>query len=115
MTRSGGRVRLCPDDVRGLAAAPGGWRLDCASGREITAAAVVVASGNLPSSRRSDGVVFHDPWAAGAMAGLRPGEPVLIVGTGLTMADLALAMHGRGFEGPIRAPRHMDRPDQGSV
>ncbi len=103
MTLSGGRVRLCSDDVRGVAATPDGWRLQCASGREIIAAAVVVASGNLPSSRPSDGVVFHDPWAAGAMAGLRPGEPVLIVGTGLTMADLALAMHARGFDGPIVA------------
>ena len=103
MTLSGGRVRLCSDDVRGVAATPQGWRLECASGREITAAAVVVASGNLPSSRPGDGVVFHDPWAAGAMAGLRPGEPVLIVGTGLTMVDLALAMHARGFDGPIIA------------
>lgn len=103
MTLSGGRVRLCSDDVRGVSAGPDGWRLHCASGREIVAAAVVVASGNLPSSRPSDGVVFHDPWAAGAMADLRPNEPVLIVGTGLTMADLALAMHARGFDGPIVA------------
>ncbi len=103
MTQSGGRVRLCSDDVRGLVPAGNGWRLACASGREISAAAVVIASGNLPSSRPCDGVVFHDPWAPGATAGLRPGEPVLIVGTGLTMVDLALAMHARGFDGPIIA------------
>ena len=103
MTRSGGRVRLCSDDVRGLVPAQGGWRLACTSGRELAAAAVVIASGTLPSSRPGDGVVFHDPWAAGATAGLRPGEPVLIVGTGLTMVDLALAMHARGFDGPIVA------------
>jgi uncharacterized NAD(P)/FAD-binding protein YdhS len=103
MTLSGGRVRLCSDNVLGLAPADGGWLVACASGREVTAAAVVVASGTLPSSRPGDGVVFHDPWAAGATAGLRPGEPVLIVGTGLTMVDLALAMHARGFDGPIIA------------
>ena len=103
MTLSGGRVRLCSDDVLGLAPAEGGWRLACASGRRVAAAAVVVASGTLPSSQPCNGVVFHDPWAAGATAGLRPGEPVLIVGTGLTMVDLALAMHARGFDGPVIA------------
>lgn len=103
MTLSGGRVRLCSDDVLGLAPAEGGWRVACASGREVVAAAVVIANGNLPSSRPCDGIVFHDPWAAGATSGLRPGEPVLIVGTGLTMVDLALAMHGHGFQGPIIA------------
>ncbi len=103
MTLSGGRVRLCSDDVVSLAAVEGGWSMTCASGRRVAAAAVVIASGTLPSSRPCDGVVFHDPWAAGATAGLRPGEPVLIVGTGLTMVDLALAMHARGFDGPVIA------------
>jgi uncharacterized NAD(P)/FAD-binding protein YdhS len=64
---------------------------------------VVIASGTLPSSRPCNGVVFHDPWATAATAGLRPGEPVLIVGTGLTMVDLALAMQARGFDGPVIA------------
>ncbi len=117
MTLSGGRVRLCSDDVTGLDPTPDptgldptgldpagtGWRITCASGRTVAAAAVVIASGTLPSSRPCDGVVFHDPWAAGATAGLRPGEPVLIVGTGLTMVDLVLAMHARGFDGPVIA------------
>lgn len=103
MTLSGGRVRLCSDDVLGLVPAEAGWRIACASGRSVTATAAVIASGTLPSSRPRDGVVFHDPWDAAAVAGLRPGEPVLIVGTGLTMVDLALAMHARGFDGPIVA------------
>ena len=29
-----------------------------------------------------------NPWAEGALAGLRPGEPVVLLGTGLTMADV---------------------------
>src|SRR3954447_703392 len=32
-----------------------------------------------------------------------PDLPVLIVGTGLSMVDLALGMHARGFAGPIIA------------
>ena len=50
-----------------------------------------------------DGVIYHDPWAYGATLGLRPDEPVLIVGTGLTMIDLVLGMRARGFTGPIIA------------
>ena len=103
MTLSGGRVRLCSDDVVSLAAIRGGWRMTCASGRKLTAASVVIASGTLPSSQQCDGVVYHDPWTAGATAGLRPGKPVLIVGTGLTMVDIALALRARGFDGLILA------------
>ncbi|MGI4952172.1 MAG: FAD/NAD(P)-binding protein [Janthinobacterium lividum] len=103
MRLSGGRVRLCADSVIGVTAADGGYRLRFASGREVNVAAVVVATGNLPSSRPSDGVVVHDPWSASATAGLRPDEPVLVVGTGLTMVDLALSMSRSGFNGPVIA------------
>ncbi len=103
MKASGGRVRLAADDVIALEHAPEGWRLTCASGRDITVSGLVLAAGNLPSSRSCDGVVFNDPWTQSAISGLRPDEPVLIVGTGLTMIDLALGMNGQGFRGPIVA------------
>ena len=103
MTLSGGRVRLCADEVVGLTQSAGERRLRCASGREITVAALVVATGNLPASRPDDGIIFHDPWAVSATADLRPNEPVLVVGTGLTMVDLALSMSRNGFTGPIIA------------
>jgi len=103
MRASGGRVRLITDEVVGLDQQPEGWRLFCKSGHDIAAAGIVLASGNLPSSRPCDQVVFHDPWRADAIAGLRPDEPVLIVGTGLTMVDLVLGLHGQGFRGPIFA------------
>ena len=103
MTLSGGRVRLCADDAIGLCPNAQGWTVRLASGGVIDAAAVVMAVGNLPSTRPNDGLVFHDPWGPHATAGLRPAEPVLIVGTGLTMVDLALGMRARGFDGPIIA------------
>ena len=103
MTASGGRVRLGADEVTGLSRVPEGWRLQCSSGREVVAAGIVLAIGNLPSKQPCDGVVHHDPWAPAATAGLRPDEPVLIVGTGLTMIDLALSMRARGFTGPVVA------------
>ena len=103
MKASGSRVRLVADDVIALEHAPAGWQLTCASGRDIKVSGLVLAAGNLPSSRPCDGVVFHDPWTQSAISGLRPDEPVLIVGTGLTMIDLALGMQGQGFRGPIVA------------
>lgn len=103
MKASGGRVRLSADEVVGLDREPDGWRLRCASGREVAAAGIVLAVGNLPSVRPGDGIVFRDPWCDAATAGLRGGEPVLVVGTGLTMVDLALGMRARGFDGPILA------------
>ena len=103
MMSSGGRVRLCADSISGLGRGAGGWRVRLASGSCVEAAAVVLAIGNLPSRCPSDGVVFHDPWDPRAIADLRPDEPVLIIGTGLTMMDLVLGMRARGFGGPIIA------------
>lgn len=103
MTESGGRVRLAADEVATLAECDGGWRLSCTSGRQVMAAAVVLAAGNLRSEQASDGVTFYDPWAEEATDWLRPAQPVLVVGTGLTMVDLVLGMHARGFQGPIIA------------
>ncbi len=103
MNESGGRVRLAADEVTGIGAIPGGYALICASGRRVEAAGVVLTVGNLPSRDRSDGVLVHDPWTDDATAGLKPDQPVMVVGTGLTMVDLALAMRSRGFTGRIIA------------
>lgn len=98
---SGGTVRLLADEVQTLTQASGSWQLNCRSGKQITASSVVLASGNLPAERPHDGIEFRDPWTPDALAGLRPDAPVLIVGTGLTMVDITLAMRAQGFSGPI--------------
>src|SRR6185437_9146607 len=46
---------------------------------------------------------LRDPWAPGAAQGLDPEAAVLIIGTGLTMVDLALALRVEGHRGPIHA------------
>ena len=103
MTLSGGRVRLCADEVVSLDRVAGSYVLECVSGREVNVSAVVLATGNLPSSRANDDVLINDPWTPDATADLRPNEPVLIVGTGLTMVDVALTMSRSGFAGEIIA------------
>ncbi len=73
-------------------------RLRLEDGREIEADAVVLATGNRapaawPRIRAGERYV-PDPWAPGAVDGRADGSPVLIVGTGLTMVDLAVTLTG---------------------
>lgn len=67
-----------------------------ADGRRIAADAVVLALGNR-SPAPVPGLTAHpryiaDPWAGGALAGIDDGAPVLVLGTGLTMVDVALTV-----------------------
>ena len=100
-----GRLVVTPDAVVGIEPGGDGWRLQCAMGRAVTAHAVVLALGNPPPARppgidaafaASDAYVA-DPWRWNASE-LPPG-PVMLIGTGLTMVDVALslndAQHGR--------------------
>ncbi len=100
---SAGRLRLGTQDVVEATQVPDGWRLRCASGHAFTVAGLVVAVGNLPSRQPGGPVVYHNPWSPAATASLRPDEPVLVVGTGLTMVDLVLGMRAAGFTGPAIA------------
>jgi uncharacterized NAD(P)/FAD-binding protein YdhS len=45
----------------------------------------------------------RDPWAPGALDGVDPARPVLLVGTGLTMLDVAMELRARGQEGRMLA------------
>jgi len=82
-----------------------------ADGREIAADIVVLATGNMaPGSPSGPDAWFYDsaafipdPWAAGAFEGLAPGDPVLLLGSGLTMVDVALRLDADGHRGPMLA------------
>ncbi|MFG2226062.1 FAD/NAD(P)-binding protein [Streptomyces sp. NPDC048644] len=60
-----------------------------------------------PPALRSGDRFIADPWRPGALATVPPAEDVLIVGTGLTMADTALtvARHGRVVHAVSRGGR----------
>lgn len=86
-----------------------GVRLE--DGREIEASAIVLATGNLPPARpgTADGWFYDmpqyvpDPWAPGALARLDPQQPLLVIGTGLTMVDISLQLAEQGHQGAILA------------
>jgi uncharacterized NAD(P)/FAD-binding protein YdhS len=85
----------------------GPWTVHLHDGRTITARAVVLALGNLPPSDplQLDGdpppEYVRDPWAPGAAIGLAPDAPVLLIGSGLTSIDVAVALRHEGHRGPI--------------
>ncbi|HYI39008.1 MAG TPA: FAD/NAD(P)-binding protein [Allosphingosinicella sp.] len=85
----------------------GGVRL--ASGALVGCDCAILAGGNFPSRLPPafGANVIHDPWgpegaAALAEAAARGGE-LLLVGTGLTMVDMAVSLEESGFAGHILA------------
>ena len=78
--------------------------LQFADGHSLTAEQVVLAVGNYPPSNPPlpDAAFFQnpryvrDPWEPGALDRLPLEAPVLLIGTGLTMMDVALELAHRG-------------------
>jgi uncharacterized NAD(P)/FAD-binding protein YdhS len=44
-----------------------------------------------------------DPWSHDALHGIDPKAPILLLGTGLTMVDIALKLAANGHKGPMQA------------
>ena len=73
--------------------------------------AVVLALGALPpvGPALPDPLVLRhpryvaNPWARGALAGIRPKDTVMLLGTGLTMVDVVTGLAAAGLETPILA------------
>jgi uncharacterized NAD(P)/FAD-binding protein YdhS len=57
----------------------------------------------LRSAQAAGALVIEDPWRPGALDGIAPDASVLVVGTGLTMADVVSTLDRRGHSGPIIA------------
>ncbi|MCU1386560.1 MAG: pyridine nucleotide-disulfide oxidoreductase family [Acidobacteria bacterium] len=80
-------------------------------GREIGADIVVLAMGNLPPRPPGGpdrwlydtGYFIPDPWAADAFSDIDPGEPLLLIGAGLTTVDIALRLAAEGHRGKMLA------------
>lgn len=106
--------------VKGRAGAIEGTTVLLDDGRRISGRAVVLATGNPPPRTASGQArILSDPWAEGALSAIQPDDVVLVIGTGLTMVDMAVWLEDRGWRGRMLAlsrrglrPRaHGDRPD----
>ena len=109
--RAGDRLAMRHDDVRGATVTPDGVTLHFADGASQPFDAVVLAGGNLPPHAPPglDPAAFtadtyaDDPWATDFAAGLTDADTVLLIGTGLTMVDVALSLDASGFRGRMLA------------
>jgi len=88
----------------------GGHRVLCDDGEDIHADAIVLAvchtPPDVPSSLaplRHDPQLIANPWRPDALQGIAPDARVLIVGTGLTMADIVASLDRQGHRGHITA------------
>jgi len=75
-----------------------------ADGTRLAAGAVVLATGN-PAPRTASGRsrrMIHDPWGPGALDKIGPDDAVIIIGSGLTMIDMALWLDANGRTGRIK-------------
>jgi uncharacterized NAD(P)/FAD-binding protein YdhS len=87
-----------------------GYRIALASGEELTADILVLATGHaaprLPAPLNrlpAHPKIIANAWAKDALAGITSEAKGLIVGTGLTMGDMVASLRARGIAGEILA------------
>jgi uncharacterized NAD(P)/FAD-binding protein YdhS len=103
------RVQRMGGSAVGLTRSGDDWLVHLHDGRTLAARNVVLALGNLPPADplQLDGdppaEYVRDPWAPGAAIGLSPDAPVLLIGSGLTAVDVAVALRHEGHRGVIYA------------
>ena len=111
VARSAGRLRVVQAEAVDIDPRADGMHVALADGESIAADHAVLAPGNLPPHTPAGidpaalppGSYAADPWSADIAAGLADDDVVLVLGTGLTMVDIALLLDAKGFRGRIVA------------
>jgi uncharacterized NAD(P)/FAD-binding protein YdhS len=96
-----------------------GVRIRLSNDAAIVADRAVLALGNFPplppfegaSKLLASGRYISDPWQPGALDSIPPDAAIVLVGAGLTMVDIAIALINKGHRGPLHAiSRHGLKP-----
>lgn len=103
--------RVMVGEVIGIRAESNAAEVQLANGERLMADRVVLALGHYapadpPLAQRECFASPHyvrDPWRSDALANVRADQPVLLVGTGLTMLDVLLDLLARGHRGRVYA------------
>lgn len=88
--------------IRGEAVRIEGQSVILADGARLSGRAVVLATGNPPPRPAVPGEGprrINDPWRPGAFDAIAPEDDVLILGSGLTMVDVVLALQAQDWRG----------------
>jgi uncharacterized NAD(P)/FAD-binding protein YdhS len=107
---SGVRVDHIRSQASAMMAVHDGWHVLTEGGRVLSASSAVIAASHQPPEipqslepAAADPRFISDPWRETALAAVHPQDDVIIVGTGLTMADIVASLDGRGHRGRIHA------------
>ena len=107
---SGSEIVHLRDTAVGLARDDDGLALRLSQGDTMAVGLCILATGQekpgVPSvieSLAEHPNYFGDPWDIEALARIETHDPVLILGTGLTTADVIVTLVRQGHQGPIRA------------
>jgi uncharacterized NAD(P)/FAD-binding protein YdhS len=87
----------------------GGFSLLAADGRSWRATSAVLATGHAPPPDPLASLLpagapryLRNPWSAGELLPIAPNDRVLVLGTGLTAVDVALALRAQGHRAPLQ-------------
>ncbi|MCY7271086.1 MAG: FAD/NAD(P)-binding protein [Sphingomonas bacterium] len=106
-------VTLVERGVVAVARSDDAWTVQLADGRTIKAAALVLALGNQPPDalpfalQLPERLFASDPWGAAGRAAIAAavasGGDMLVIGSGLSMVDVALSLDAAGHKGKLIA------------
>jgi uncharacterized NAD(P)/FAD-binding protein YdhS len=111
IAKLGERIRHVAAFAEDVTATPEGYTIRCSNGETVHAGIVVLAVCHVPPSAPTlleaalggDPRFIANPWAPGVLDAIARDARVLIVGSGLTMADIVASLDRNGHRGEIVA------------
>jgi uncharacterized NAD(P)/FAD-binding protein YdhS len=126
LAKAGGNAQIVAGEALSVAFEDDRARVRLDDGDELECRAVVLALGNFPPAPHPvlaelpAALYRPDPWDAAAVEGLAGLDHVLVVGSGLTAADVVLSLESSGFAGRLtvlsrRGLRPLSHAESGPV